>query len=261
MIAFHGQQEIKNLYLSRVRAHAAADEIIKGCYWENGKGCAVGCTIHGDSHHAYEKELGIPVQIAYLEDTLFENLTNGDAKQFPEKFLSAIPVGANLSHIIPKFFVWLLLDPERGVIRFADPRVEPAIRQVADYHQKILDGFWKDAESAARSAWSAAESAARSARSAARSARSTAWSARSAAWSAAESAAWSARSAARSAWSAAESAAESAARSARSAAWSARSAACSARSAARSAWSAAESAQYKAMAEKLLQLLSEAPIV
>lgn len=30
MIAFHGKEEIKNTYLSRVKAHALADEIIKG---------------------------------------------------------------------------------------------------------------------------------------------------------------------------------------------------------------------------------------
>jgi len=44
MIAFHGKPEIKEQYLARVRAHAAADEIIHGKYWEGGKGCAIGCT-------------------------------------------------------------------------------------------------------------------------------------------------------------------------------------------------------------------------
>lgn len=46
LIAFHGKQSIKDEYLARVRAHKAADEIIKGVYWEKGKGCAVGCTVH-----------------------------------------------------------------------------------------------------------------------------------------------------------------------------------------------------------------------
>lgn len=42
MKAFHGKKSIKAKYLSRVRAHAKADEIIKGTYWQEGKGCACG---------------------------------------------------------------------------------------------------------------------------------------------------------------------------------------------------------------------------
>jgi hypothetical protein len=45
LIAFHNDQKIKDKYLARVEAHRKADEIIKGKYWENGKGCAVGCTL------------------------------------------------------------------------------------------------------------------------------------------------------------------------------------------------------------------------
>lgn len=38
MIAYHGKQEVKDLYLSRVRAHREADELIHGIGWEDGKG-------------------------------------------------------------------------------------------------------------------------------------------------------------------------------------------------------------------------------
>ena len=65
MRAFHNNPAIKEKYLARVRAHAAADEIIKGQYWQNGRGCAVGCTIHSSSHKAYEDELGIPRFLIY----------------------------------------------------------------------------------------------------------------------------------------------------------------------------------------------------
>lgn len=47
MKAFHNDKKIKAKYLARVKAHIKAGEVIKGKYWENGKGCAVGCTIHG----------------------------------------------------------------------------------------------------------------------------------------------------------------------------------------------------------------------
>jgi hypothetical protein len=59
-IAFHGDPAIKAFYLGRVRAHRKADEIRHGFYWQGGKGCAVGCTLHSNSHTAYEDELGIP---------------------------------------------------------------------------------------------------------------------------------------------------------------------------------------------------------
>jgi hypothetical protein len=70
LIAYKGKQSIKNKYLKRVEEHYKADEIIQGVYWENGKGCAVGCTIEGsDQHEKYETELGIPRELAYLEDS------------------------------------------------------------------------------------------------------------------------------------------------------------------------------------------------
>ena len=88
LIAYHGDPKVKEKYLARVRAHAAADEIIHGIYWTGSKGCAVGCTIHSDNHAAYETELGIPRIIARLEDGIFEGLSNGRSKLWPEQFLS-----------------------------------------------------------------------------------------------------------------------------------------------------------------------------
>lgn len=64
LIAFHGKASVKKTYLARVKKHEKADEIIKGIYWQGGKGCAVGCTIQGDDHGRYETELGIPRIIA-----------------------------------------------------------------------------------------------------------------------------------------------------------------------------------------------------
>ena len=115
MKTFHGKQSVKDKYIERVKAHAKADEIVQGSYWENGKGCAVGCTIHGSDHKKYETELGIPEEIAYLEDTIFENLSNEEAKDFPLRFLEAIPVGVDLSHVIPELVIWQFEDKEHGL--------------------------------------------------------------------------------------------------------------------------------------------------
>ena len=95
MLAYHNDPSIKEKYLLRVRSHAAQDEIIKGKYWENGKGCAVGCTVHSSNHSAYETELGIPAWLARVEDRLFEGMPLARAKLWPEQFLSAIRPGAD----------------------------------------------------------------------------------------------------------------------------------------------------------------------
>src|SRR5260370_1955249 len=96
MKTFKNDPMIKEKYLYRLRAHAAADEIIQGTYWEDGKGCAVGCTIHGEDHYAYEQEI-CPAWLAFLEDDLFEAMDNEDAKAWPLRFMQAIPVGVEFA--------------------------------------------------------------------------------------------------------------------------------------------------------------------
>ncbi len=183
---------MKEQYLDRVKAHRKADEIIKGEYWVNGKGCAVGCTIHSHDHGAYETELGIPVQIAHLQDWLFENLPNGEAKDFPVDFLESIPVGADLRLVLPKFVHWLLVDPENGVIQYAqgeeeeEEKVRAAISAVADLHYRVIEGQevtieqWNSAtDAAARTTRAADDDDAASA-----AASAAAWPVSAAAWSA-----------------------------------------------------------------------------
>ena len=167
MLAFLNKPSVKRTYLARVRAHAKADEIIHGTYWENGKGCAVGCTIHGSEHRKYETELGIPRILANLEDVLFERMANGHAKEFPLQFLSAIKVGADLSNVWNQFAHWMLLDPEHGVIRFAKKeKTKEAIERVGKMYGQAAMGKtpdkqeWKDAAAyaaAAAAAYAAAD--------------------------------------------------------------------------------------------------------
>lgn len=108
MQAFHNDQKVKDFYLGRVEAHREADEIIQGFYWENGKGCAIGCTIHGDDHSAYERELGIPMWLAKVEDKIFEGLLKKEAKEWPVQFLEAIPVGVDLNQIKIPFLIFVV---------------------------------------------------------------------------------------------------------------------------------------------------------
>ena len=99
MKAFHGDEAVKHKYLARLKAHHAADEIIQGTGWENGHGCAVGCTLDQYNHSAYEDELGLPKWLAHLEDRIFEGLPPVDAQRFAVDFLEAVPVGADVENV------------------------------------------------------------------------------------------------------------------------------------------------------------------
>jgi len=120
MRSFHGFETVKQLYLNRLRDHYNADEIIQFSFWNNGKGCAVGCTIHPtdqiyyklpmEVYKQYEKELGIPRILALLKDSIFEGLPNEESKEWPIKFLESIKVGSDLSSVWNKFSNWIMKD-------------------------------------------------------------------------------------------------------------------------------------------------------
>ena len=138
--AFHADPKIKATYLNRVLAHRAADEIVQGTYWENGRGCAVGCTIHSSNHSAYEKELGIPRKLARLQDRIFEGLPLSEAKDFPQAFLDAIPVGADLNQVADKFIFWLLGGDQTGEMIFKHPKALEMVAAVRELYRRKIAG-------------------------------------------------------------------------------------------------------------------------
>lgn len=124
MLAYHNDPTLKTFVLDQIRLHREADKLIKGIYWDDGKGCAIGCTIeavrlhngntkknlgHG-SHALYETELGIPRILARLEDNFFEALPHGESQAWPERFITAITPGADLTMVWPQFAFWLLTE-------------------------------------------------------------------------------------------------------------------------------------------------------
>lgn len=148
LLAYHNDPAVKDKYIARVKEHQKADEFIKGIYWENGKGCAVGCTIHGSNHQAYEDELGIPKVLAHLEDYIFENLPNNLAKKWPLKFLESIKTGSDLSNVWPKFAIWLLNDEKYGVLQYIkDAEVALTVKKIIkaynNYNQNDKDKWHK----------------------------------------------------------------------------------------------------------------------
>ena len=223
-LAYHGSEDIKAKLLASLAKHREADKIVKGQYWENGKGCAIGCMVHSGDYNKVVQKFGWSLPITKLVDTIFEGLPNDQAQLWPERIVRAHRAGADTSLVHWRFLHWLLTDKvvNPGIDH---PLVRDAVRQCADVLAPMTKGSQanKDAAwSAACSAWSAADSA------------ESAWSAKSAAW-AAWSAADSAESAVWAAW-AADSAAESAADSA----------------------AGARSAAFVLMADKLVELVEAA---
>jgi hypothetical protein len=224
LIAYHGNPDLKGQILEQIAVHRAADEIVQGTYWADGRGCAVGCVLHDpDGGHArYEPEFGIPSVLAHLEDGIFEAISLDQARQWPQRFMDAIQPGADLSNVWSRFAAWMMLDETWGLINVAEvDDVKAVIVRVGEAYQRIGQGDTltageekaiTDATRDTQAAWDA--------------------------W-----AAWAAR-AARDAWDA-------------QAAWDAWDA-----RAARDAWDAraAQDAFVSASADRLIVLLSEAPV-
>jgi hypothetical protein len=142
LIAYHGDAAVKEEYVQRVRAHREAEQLVQGYgYWKGGKGCAVGCTIHGSDHGKYETALGIPQKLARIEDGIFEGLPWERAKTWPEEFLQAITPGADLNLAADHFLHWLLVDDVDGVIRFAKTEEQKAvIAKVGAFYARQIAG-------------------------------------------------------------------------------------------------------------------------
>src|SRR5258705_8027203 len=101
--------------------------------------------------------------LARLEDRIFEGMQNGDSKEFPLRFLSAIELGADLSLVWYQFAHWLLVDPEDGVLKFAKTdKTKQAIVLVADLYGRAARGLLvekREWESARKVAYAAAAAA------------------------------------------------------------------------------------------------------
>ena len=94
----------------------------------------------GRWHGTYEELFGIPEELAFLEDTLFSYLPRELADGWPERFIGAVPVGADLSKIWDCFALWMLDDLEFGVMRFCDDGTAAGVQGVAALYAQAVNG-------------------------------------------------------------------------------------------------------------------------
>lgn len=170
MLAYHNDPALRTSVINEMALHRKADELVQGYgYWENGKGCAVGCLLKNGNHAEYETKFGIPEMLARLEDRIFEGLPKAKAQKWPERFLSAIKAGQDLTTVGWEFQHRLQINN----LKFAKEQKFPdevikAIEMVIDVLVPLTKGEKVDesagsarsaAESAGSAAWSAVESA------------------------------------------------------------------------------------------------------
>ena len=168
MRAYRGTTMTKAETLAQLAAHRKADEIIQGAYWGDGHGCAVGCLTHDPSggHGRFPDLFGVPVQIAYLMDAIFEALPPEQAKDWPMRVMRAIPEGADLSRAWDRWCAWMLTD-----LATLDSDAQAEVQAMADLFVRAAAGdeptveewdaraarYARDARDArdARAAWAA----------------------------------------------------------------------------------------------------------
>ena len=122
MRSFENCQVTKKQLLYSLNKHREYERIVQGYYWYEGRGCAIGCTLHDFSknetanalsqHIRYEYLFGIPESLAQVEDYIFERSSEYYATEWPIRFVEAINVGSDLSMVKNIWIKWILYDSE-----------------------------------------------------------------------------------------------------------------------------------------------------
>jgi hypothetical protein len=167
LTAYLGDPALKDRVLTGLAAHAAAEELVRGVYFEQGvddgkvRACSIGCTLHdlnpqlpANDHARFVSELGIPAQIAHLIDAIFEaQPDNTAAAAWSQRIMAAIPVGADLTGVWDRYALWML---DGLVADGHDP--DGVVSNMAGLFRRAVNGDNPDErewDRAARAAWAA----------------------------------------------------------------------------------------------------------
>jgi hypothetical protein len=149
LTAYLGDPALKERVLAGLAAHAAADELVRGVYFEQGvdddslRACSIGCTLHdlnpqlpANDHSRFVDELGIPEQIAHLIDAIFEEQPDdAAAAAWSQRIMAAIPVGADLTGVWDAYALWML---DRLVADGNDP--DGVVAAMAGLFRRAVNG-------------------------------------------------------------------------------------------------------------------------
>jgi hypothetical protein len=149
MQSFHNDPAVKAEIARRLQAHRAGDVSSPAARMADDPNLSV-----------FQQRLGIPKAFGGLIDTIAASLgTAARATQFAEDWLGAAPVGSDLHGVAHAVLLWLLTDPEHGLVRHATSDAErQMIDRVAALHRRSRSGEvvdarqWRDARTAAMAA-------------------------------------------------------------------------------------------------------------
>jgi hypothetical protein len=74
------------------------------------------CKIERFAPEDFPKEFGIPAILASLQNAIYHSLNLEPAMEWPEQFFDAVQPGANLDGVWDKFALWMLSDPDDGLL-------------------------------------------------------------------------------------------------------------------------------------------------
>lgn len=145
--------EVKSRMIELADEHQKNDEYLAGRFWNNGKGCSIGCTIHdakklglvdeleyGD-HAALAKVLGVPEFVTRIMDTIFEWLPDAERPAFTPLVLRTIRPDRHYATLQDHFSAWCMLDPKYGVsIVASNPDVRCVSKRIGELYAKRARG-------------------------------------------------------------------------------------------------------------------------
>lgn len=87
-------KKVKKKYVQRALKHKEADSFIQGDYWNGKQGCCVGCLaeVYENPHAFLAEELSTPEWMFQLADCIHEALEEKHMREWPVKFMQALPV-------------------------------------------------------------------------------------------------------------------------------------------------------------------------
>jgi hypothetical protein len=136
-----------------VKKHIDADSVTQGYYWEDGKGCFIGCLAHGNNVQQLSVTYGLPSALTRICESIFEGLSPEDAKQFFADFPDAIGYdGKNLSLVL-----WQFLEDVLRNLPAQKPEIQSVIDPVIAGIGLLAKGEKWNPEDAARAAVLAAK--------------------------------------------------------------------------------------------------------
>ena len=143
-----------------VARHIAADAVVQGEYWKNGRGCFIGCLAHSSCAETLTIKYGIPVPLVRVLERIFESLNAIEAQQFFADIPAAIAIdGKDLRPVVWQFLAETLraLPVETEGTRAVIVGLA-LLGQGGEWPEAAASATW-DAASAARAASATAEAA------------------------------------------------------------------------------------------------------